>query len=118
MSDYGTPFFDSIMKEGLLKNNIFSFYMFTNAKDNSELWFGEYDNSKFTGDIQWHPVVDKLFWSMKLDDIKVNGVSFGLCDKKKCLITPDSGTSLMTAPSWALEALESVLPTRKDAMMP
>ena len=42
----------------------------------------------------------KLFWSIKLDDIKVNGVSTGYCTKKgaNCLVCPDSGTSLATFP--------------------
>ena len=72
-------------------------------KDQSELLFGDYDQDKFTGNISWHPVVDKLFWSMRLNDIKVNGVSLNLCNgTKKCMITPDSGTSLITAPSWAM----------------
>jgi hypothetical protein len=53
--------------------------MAMNGIDKSELLFGKIDDSKYTGDIQWHPVIDKLFWSLKLDDIKYNDVSMGLC---------------------------------------
>jgi len=51
---------------------------------------------------------------MKLDDIKYNGVSFGICEHKNCLITPDSGTSLMVAPKWATKKLETVLPYTEE----
>ena len=49
----------------------------------------------------WHPVIDKLFWSLKLNDIRIGNKSLGLCQDKTCLVTPDSGTSLTTMPSWA-----------------
>jgi cathepsin D len=80
--------------------------------DESELLFGKYDPAKFIGEIQWHPVVDKLFWSLKLDDIKYNGVPLNICKGRAggCMMTPDSGTSLLTTPSWALPMLEAVLP--------
>jgi hypothetical protein len=47
--------------------------MATNENEESELIFGNYNSSKFEGDLQWHPVIDKLFWSLKLDDVKYNG---------------------------------------------
>lgn len=53
--------------------------------------------------IKWHPVVDKLFWSLKLDDVKVGGRSLGLCDDRDCRMTPDSGTSQLCMPDWAFD---------------
>ncbi len=84
--------------------------------DESELLFGKYDPAKFIGEIQWHPVVDKLFWSLKLDDIKYNGVPLNICKGRAggCMMTPDSGTSLLTTPSWALPMLEAVLPQEEN----
>ena len=78
--------------------------------DKSEILFGSYDKEKFTGEIQWHSVIDKLFWSLKLDDIKLNGVPFNLCTDKTCMITPDTGTSLITVPSWAYKIMEPKMP--------
>lgn len=107
MSSLNLPIMDSMMQQGLLEKNIFAFYMAMNAEDQSELVFGGYDESKYIGDIVWHPVVDKLFWSLKLDDIKLNGIPLNICeDKSDCMITPDSGTSLMTMPSWALKIMQ------------
>jgi hypothetical protein len=41
-------------------------------QEKSELVFGWYDETKFTGPMAWHPVVFKYFWSLQLDDIKVS----------------------------------------------
>lgn len=110
MADAGLPIFDMMMEQDVLKENIFSFYMAMNGEDQSELLFGGYDTSKFTGEIQWHDVIDQLFWSLKLDDIKYNGTNLNICKDKTCLITPDSGTSLITAPSWAIGTINDLLP--------
>lgn len=95
------PFFDVLMNEHVLHDvdnnpaNMFAFYMSTNQQDQSELVFGGYDPDRILAgeEIVWHPVVDKLFWSIKLDDIKVGGQSLGICDNNDCRMTPDSGTS-------------------------
>lgn len=76
--------------------------------EESEVMFGGYDKDKIdpeyndgTRDLDYHEVLHQLFWSIKLDDIKLNGESLHLCDDKECLFTPDTGTSLITFPGWA-----------------
>ena len=61
---------------------------------------GAWNEDKFKGELQWHPVVHQLFWSIKLDDILIGGVSTGYCNQEgvNCLVCPDSGTSLATFP--------------------
>lgn len=96
-----TPLFDTMMAQKVLKQNVFAFYMSMNDEEPSELIFGWIDSSKFYGELKWYPVVNKLFWSLKLDDVKYNNVSLGLCEHRDCMITPDSGTSTITFPTWA-----------------
>lgn len=102
------PFFDSMMGAGILKSNVFSFFMSMNPDDEpSDVMFGDWDVHRIVESYndqrpEWHPVKHKLFWSIALDDIKIDGKSLGLCDNKKCLFTPDTGTSLITFPSWAM----------------
>ena len=98
-----TPFFDSMINQNLVDDNIFAFYMSMNPKeDDSELTFGYYDEKRFEAPLIWHPVIDKLFWSLRLNDIKIGNKSLGICqDEQLCLVTPDSGTSLSTMPYWA-----------------
>ena len=40
-----------MMQQGLLENNIFSFYMGMHDEDSSEVIFGAYDDTKFDGEI-------------------------------------------------------------------
>ena len=99
------PFFDSLMTSGILSKNVFAFHMSMNSEnEESELMLGNWDENRFSGDLVWHEVRHKLFWSIQLDDILVDGKSLGYCGPntdKTCYITPDSGTSLLTFPSWA-----------------
>jgi len=87
----------------------------------SELTFGYYDKSKYTGDMVWHPILHKLMFGIQLDDIKVNGVAMNICGpqghaQQKCLITVDSGTSEMTMPSWAIKKVIGKMPLKTNPM--
>lgn len=86
----------------------------------SELTFGYYDKSKYTGDMIWHPILHKLMFGIQLDDIKVNGVAMNICSDKgadnPCLITVDSGTSEMTMPSWAIKKATGKMPLKNNPM--
>jgi len=83
----------------------------------SEITFGYYDKSKYTGDMVWHPILHKLMFGVQLDDIKVNGTSLGICNQRQnkqlpCLVTVDSGTSEMTMPQWAYDKAVGKMPLR------
>ena len=85
----------------------------------SELTFGYYDKSKYTGDMVWHPILHKLMFGIQLDDIKVNNKSMNICGNKNqqtCLITVDSGTSEMTMPSWAIKKVLGKMPLKHSPM--
>ena len=106
------PVFDTMMEQKLLKSNIFAFYFTTKQAEDagilSDMTFGYYDKEKFKGDITWHSVLFKYMFGVKLDDIKVNGKAMNMCDNREdgCLITFDSGTSLMSFPNWAAEKMK------------
>jgi hypothetical protein len=108
------PFFDTMMKSGILGSDIFAFHMSMNPeKEDSEVTFGDWNQERIdstynNGELEWHDVKHKLFWSIPLDDVKFNGVSIGLCNTDRpCLFTPDTGTSLLTFPSWARDIFHS-----------
>lgn len=91
------------MNQHLVKSNLFAFYL-TSKNDGveSDITFGYYDTSKFTGKINWNKVISNEFYIIKLDDLKIGGKSLGLCGKngllkKDCLVTVDSGSSTFSA---------------------
>jgi phytepsin len=72
----------------------------------SDMTFGYYDKAKYEGNIHWNDIKYKYMFGVKMDDIKIGGKSTGVCsDGKECLITFDSGTSLMSMPKYAVEKL-------------
>lgn len=91
---------------------MFSFYL-TSVEDEkkfgikSDLTFGYFDQTKFEGDIHWNDINFQYMFGVKLDDVKVNGKSLNICQSKPngCLITFDSGTSLMSVPTYAFHAM-------------
>lgn len=91
-----------MMDQHLLKSNMFAFYL-TNKDSgvDSDLTLGYFDKAKFKGEMNWNDVKFKYMYGVKLDDMKVNGKSTGVCEGKECLITFDSGTSLMSLPTFA-----------------
>jgi hypothetical protein len=106
-----TPVFDEMIGQHLLKTNVFAFYFTSKQAESagmtSDLTFGYYDKSKFKGEVDWHPVAYKYMFGVKLDDVKVGGKSLNMCAGKAegCMITFDSGTSLMSFPTWAAQKM-------------
>ena len=108
------------MKQHLLKHNLFAFYLTDDTSTmDSDLTFGYYDRTKYTGNMHWSPVLFKYMFGIQLDDILINGESVGLCgsegiNKTNCLITVDSGTSYMSMPTWAEDVLRGRVPTVEE----
>jgi len=94
-----TPMFDHLMNMHVLPNNIFSFWLSLNEKTPSQLLFGKVDSEKFSGDLQYFPVVDKQFWTIELIDVLIGDESLGICSTESpCYAAIDSGTSFITFP--------------------
>jgi len=99
------PIFDTVMEQNLLQNNMFAFYLTTKSQEalgfNSDLTLGYYDKEKYTGDVHWNDVKFKYMFGVKMDDLLINGKSYGVCKDRECLITFDSGTTEMSIPKFA-----------------
>jgi cathepsin D len=94
-----TPVFDSIMKQQLLSNNMFSFYYSLLPKQNSAIMLGQPLKSMYTGDVKWIDVSKPFYWEVNLIDILYDGESTGACTSPPCKAVVDTGTSLLTGPS-------------------
>ena len=96
------PLFDSMMEQNKLENNIFSFYL---KSEKSVLTLGDVDKSLYKGEIAYHKVLTKFYWTIKMDKILVDGKETDLCQNCKAII--DTGTSLITGPTSKLVQLQS-----------
>ncbi|MFT7814945.1 gastricsin-like [Arapaima gigas] len=87
-----TPVMDNMIQQGLLKQNMFAFYLSRNNQQGSEVAFGGMDNTKYQGQIHWTPVTSQTYWQ-----ISINGyIPFCLC--YGCQAIVDTGTSFLTCP--------------------
>ena len=70
-----------------------------NAKPESYLILGGWDDSLFEGDLHFHPVVRKSWWTLNLQKVLLDGRDSNLCNSSiNCQIIMDSGASLMATP--------------------
>jgi hypothetical protein len=105
------PVFDNIIQSKILEWNVFGFYYCLDEKKHSELMIGDIDNRKFTGKIHWVPVTpDPYYWTVIIDEVRFGHKSTGLC-KEGCMVAIDTGTTLMLAPSKAIDILYDHLPS-------
>jgi len=93
------PVFDSIIKQKLLSNNMFSFYYTALPKQHSAIILGAPARDLYTGHLQWVDVSKPLYWEVNLVDIEYDGESLGVCRDSPCKAVVDTGTSLLTGPS-------------------
>ncbi|KAI0335307.1 protease [Cubamyces sp. BRFM 1775] len=87
------PFLYQAMVEEAMENYVFAFKL---SKNQSELYLGGTDTSLYTGDIEYHPIMeDKGFWQLGNATITVGNTT--ILSNIKTVI--DSGTTLVYGPS-------------------
>merc|ERR1712232_1542713 len=89
----------ALVNSGKLEEPVFAFYLGSGGAA-GELVLGGVNADHYTGDFAYTPVIDmvpgkKGYWTLAMDDIKMNGASITSC--RKAIV--DSGTSLLAVPS-------------------
>nr|XP_004663588.2 cathepsin E [Jaculus jaculus] len=104
-----TPVFDNMMAQNLLEFPVFSVYMSRDPEggSGSELTFGGYDPSHFSGSLNWVPVTKQGYWQIALDGIQV-GDTLMFC-AEGCQAIVDTGTSLITGPPHKIKQLQEAI---------
>ncbi|XP_033026496.1 cathepsin D-like [Lacerta agilis] len=123
-----TPPFDNMMKNKLLKKNVFSFHLCNTANgyenNGGEVVFGDINHDAYEGKLHYIPVSRKAYWQIKIDKITVEKQSKSekcwpwrlfdkdnstkLC-KDSCQGIVDTGTSLITGPSDEIKELQKAI---------
>jgi len=92
----------NLLSQGLVTTPVFSFWLNRNSSDSTnggELVLGGVDSAHYTGAITYAPLTNQTYWEFKLDDIQLNGHSFGFCTGQTgCHAIADTGTSLLAGP--------------------
>lgn len=103
------PVFDNMMKQKLVEEDIFSFYLNRNptTQPGGELLLGGVDSKYYTGDFHYLNVTRQAYWQIKADQVTV-GTQLTLC-KGGCQAIVDTGTSLMVGPVQEVKALQKAI---------
>jgi len=103
---HGT-FIDNAYEQGAIPCKSFSFFL---ASSGSELYLGGYDQARFTGDIEYHSVVDNVgFWKIAETSIYVGG-KLVQSDFQTII---DSGTTIMYGPPTMIRDFYASIPGSK-----
>jgi hypothetical protein len=134
----GSAFFDTVIEQKTLKQNLFSVYMTqddgaTTASlmksvsteadvGQGAIMWGGYDTNLFEGDLQWYPVSDAMYWAVDFDGfylgnkkmvVKESSFLSGSAAHRSGAygrIIFDTGTTLYAADQDLLNTLQEELP--------
>jgi len=93
--------FDCMIRDKVLKENLFSVYFDHENSAKSEITFGEINTEHMASPLIYVPVSQPGYWQVPMEDITIGNVQQGLCGEKgeKCQVAVDTGTSLLAGPT-------------------
>mmetsp|Transcript_67254 Transcript_67254/g.180727 ORF Transcript_67254/g.180727 Transcript_67254/m.180727 type:complete len:429 (+) Transcript_67254:93-1379(+) len=89
---------DCMIRDKVLKANMFAVFFGATDEEPSEITFGEYRKAKMATDLFWVPVSSPGYWQVQMEDITIANKRMSLC-KGQCQVAVDTGTSLMAGPT-------------------
>lgn len=104
---------DCMIRDRVLKKNLFSVYLAADDQDESEISFGEYKASRMAGELVWAPVSNPGYWQVEMQDVTIGHERQQLCNGG-CQAAVDTGTSLLAGPSDVVGSLVRRLRVAED----
>lgn len=100
--------FDCMIRDKVLKRDIFSVFFGAEDAEVSEISFGEWRPERMASELFWVPVTNPGYWQVFMQDITLDNEAQHLC-ADGCQVAVDTGTSLMAGPSDIVSALNDRL---------
>jgi hypothetical protein len=92
--DVDPPFY-VFEQEGLLSQDLFTFYLQSDDQDDGELLIGAIDNTHYTGQLWSTPIIHETYYMIAMKGATMNGKS--ITTVTKAIV--DSGTSTLVGPT-------------------
>jgi cathepsin D len=119
------PWWFNLVAQGSIPVAQYSFWLAKNATTESpggEITFGGANPARYTGSITWVPLIAEEWWLFSMNDIQVNGKTFGFCPASAggCPTIADTGTSLIAGPTDQIAKINAAIgaiPVGPEALM-
>ncbi|NWJ09265.1 PEPA protein, partial [Crypturellus undulatus] len=106
-SSGATPVFDNMMSQDLVTQDLFSVYLSNDDQSGSFVLFGGIDYSYTSGGITWIPLSAETYWQITMDGVTMSDETIACASSCQAII--DTGTSLLAAPSSAVQNIQYAL---------
>jgi len=90
--------FDCMIRDKVLKSNMFAVFFGAEDAEPSEITFGKYKKSRMASPLFWVPVSNPGYWQVEMQDITIHNARQNFCNGN-CQVAVDTGTSLMAGPT-------------------
>ena len=87
--------FENLIQQKLLARNLIGYYL---NHGKGEMTFGYIDENLYNGTMNMHKIIENNRWTLRLDDMVIDGHALDICGKKGCKAVVDTGTSDITMP--------------------
>ena len=93
---------DCMVRDKVLKSNVFSVFFGAGDSEDSEISFGEFKHERMASSLFFAPVSTPGYWQVEMEDVTIANTKQGLCKESRCQVAVDTGTSLFAVPTAAL----------------
>jgi len=104
---------DCMVKDKVLRNNLFSVFFGAGDNEESEITFGEFKAERMASELFFVPVSTPGYWQVEMEDITIKNERQSLCTNH-CQVAVDTGTSLMAGPTDVINSLIDKLNVASD----
>jgi len=111
------PVFNNMYTQGLVDENLFSFYLNTDldSDEGGELILGGTDTTYYTGDFSYVDVSKQGYWQFNMDSLTLSGDSTTFCDGG-CKAIADTGTSVIVGPTSEVKKINKAIGANDETL--